>query len=107
MLLEVNAKALRGGVSSSYVKDAFRRAAVELPEGTGAFTVLQRGAGTEKPRVGNHFQIRLKSELRLSDSLMLPLLCSDDGDRCVTLFHREQNTSARSQHGLMRFVPRA
>lgn len=45
----------------------------------------------------------MKSELRLSDSLMLPPFCSDDGDRCVTssltsleLFDHEQNMSAHT-----------
>lgn len=46
--MEVSAKALRGGVSSSYIKDTFRREAMGFPEGTGAFTVLQRATGTEK-----------------------------------------------------------
>lgn len=52
--------------------------------------------------VGNHFPIRMKSEPRLSDSLMLPLRCSDDGDRCVAgsltsplLFDHEQNMNVR------------
>lgn len=45
----------------------------------------------------------MKSELRLSDSLMLPPFCSDDGDRCVTssltsleLFDHEQNMNAHT-----------
>lgn len=77
VLLEVSAKASRGGVSSSYIKDAFRGEAMDFPEGTGAFTVLPRATGTaakERSRVGNRFQIRVKSELRPSDSLMLPPL---------------------------------
>lgn len=105
LLTEVHAKAERGGVSSSYIKDAFTHEAMEFPGGTGAFTVLRRATGREEKelgRVGNHFPIRMKSELRLSDSLMLPLRCSDDGDRCVSgsltspeLFDHEQNMNAR------------
>lgn len=38
----------REGVSSSCIKDTFRGQAMEFPEGTGAFTVLQRATGTEK-----------------------------------------------------------
>lgn len=52
----------------------------------------------------------MKSELRLSDSLMLPPFCSDDGDRCVTgsltsldLFDHEQNMNAH-RHGLERLA---
>lgn len=92
------------GVPSSDINDAFSLEAVEFPEGTGAFIVLPRATGKggkERGRVENHFQISMKSELRLSDSLMLPLFCSDDGDRCVTssltspeLFDHEQNMSA-------------
>lgn len=63
---------------------AFRREGMEIPEGTRAFNVLRshRGGGKERGRVGNRFQISMKSELRPSDSLMLPPFCSDDGGRC-------------------------
>lgn len=81
---------------------------------------MSRGGGKERGRVGKRFQISMKSELRLSDSLVLPLLCSDDGGSCVTFTHtfdQEQDSNTRgrglgraaphTEHGLMRFVPRA
>lgn len=54
-------RALRGAVSSSYVKDTFRRDAMEFPEGTGAFRVLQgrrKGAQPCGESLPNQYEIR-------------------------------------------------